>query len=214
MRSIPEFLLIAVVVTLTPGPGTAAILRTAAKDGRAAAQGTIIGNSVGVLMWGVLSAVGVSALILASQLAYDALRITGAVVLVVLGLRSLLARQRGEVDAGATDVANHPERPVRRLRAAVAGGRVGLVTSVCNPKLAVFFIALFPQFLRRGAAVLPAAITMALVIVALDVAWFSGLIYLVHRVRMLVRPRVQRGLERLTGGVLVALGVRLAVEAR
>lgn len=210
MRSVPEFLLIAVVVTLTPGPGTAAILRTAAKDGRAAAQGTIIGNSLGVLMWGVLSAVGVSALILASQLAYDALRIVGAVVLIALGLRSMLARHRGE----PVEVDERAEQPARRLRAALGGGRVGLVTSVCNPKLAVFFIALFPQFLRPGAAVLPAAITMALVIVALDVAWFSGLIYLVHRVRMLVKPRVQRWLERVTGGVLVALGVRLAIEAR
>lgn len=210
MRSVPEFLLIAVVVTLTPGPGTAAILRTAAKDGRAAAQGTIIGNSLGVLMWGVLSAVGVSALILASQLAYDALRIVGAVVLIALGLRSMLARHRGE----PVEVDERAEQPARRLRAALGGGRVGLVTSVCNPKLAVFFIALFPQFLRPGAAVLPAAIAMALVIVALDVGWFSGLIYLVHRVRMLVKPRVQRWLERVTGGVLVALGVRLAIEAR
>lgn len=210
MRSVPEFLLIAVVVTLTPGPGTAAVLRTAAKDGRAAAQGTIIGNSVGVLMWGVLSAVGVSALILASQVAYDALRITGAVVLVALGLRSLLARRPGE----QVDVDESNRRPAGRLRAAVTGGRVGLVTSVCNPKLAVFFIALFPQFLRPGAAVLPAATLMAVVIVALDVAWFSGLIYLVHRVRMLVAPRTQRWLERVTGGILVALGVRLAIEAR
>lgn len=92
MRSLTEFRVIAAIVTLTPGPGTATILRVAARDGRGAASAAILGNSAGVLLWGLLSAVGMSSLILASRTAFDALRITGAVVLVVLGLRSLLQR--------------------------------------------------------------------------------------------------------------------------
>lgn len=72
MRSATEFLIIALVVTLTPGPGTATILRVAARDGRRAALSAIVGHSAGVLLWGILSAVGVSSLILASQLAFDA----------------------------------------------------------------------------------------------------------------------------------------------
>src|SRR5882757_4119344 len=95
MRSVPEFLIIAVVVTLTPGPGTATILRVAARDGRRAALSAIIGNSAGVLIWGILSAAGVSSLILASQLAFDTLRVVGAGVLIIIGLRSLLQRRRG-----------------------------------------------------------------------------------------------------------------------
>ena len=86
MRSTVEFLLVALVVTLTPGPATMTIVRVVARDGRGAAFRAIAGNSAGVLAWGLLSAVGVSSLILASELAYDVLRIGGASVLVALGL--------------------------------------------------------------------------------------------------------------------------------
>jgi threonine/homoserine/homoserine lactone efflux protein len=202
MRSFAEFLIIAVVVTLTPGPGTATILRVAARDGRRAAMSAIVGNSAGVLVWGILSAVGVSSLILASQVAFDTLRIVGAAVLVVIGLRSLLHRRR--------DAESAREEPPRRR----AGWRSGLVTSVSNPKLAVFFVALFPQFLTRGSPVLPYALGMAAVIVVLDVLWFSTLAFAVDRARTLLKPRVQHGMERFTGAVMIGLGLRLATETR
>ncbi len=168
MRSMPEFLIVALLVTLTPGPGTATIIRVAARDGRAAALRAVAGNSAGVLLWGTLSAAGVSSLILASEVAYDVLRIGGA----------------------------------------------GLITSVSNPKLAVFFVALFPQFLSPHAAVLPAALAMAAVVVSFDLLWFSALTYAVGRAKALLKPRVQRIMERFTGAVLVGLGVRLAAESR
>ena len=91
---------------------------------------------------------------------------------------------------------------------------MGLVTSVSNPKLAVFFVALFPQFLGPGAPVLPFALGMAATIVVLDVAWYSALAFGVDRAGAYLRPRVQAALERATGGVLVVLGIRLAAEAR
>ncbi len=208
MRSLPEFLIIALLVTVTPGPGTATVLRVAARDGRAAARGTILGNSAGVLTWGVLSAVGVSSLIVASQIAYDALRIGGATVLVVLGTRSLLARHRADSEhARENEVAQRERR--RR-----AGWRAGLVTSLSNPKLAVFFVALFPQFLMRGSPVLPYALAMAATVVALDIMWFSALTYAVDKARNMLRPRVQRMMERVTGAVMIGLGIRLAMESR
>lgn len=192
-----EFLLVALAVSLTPGPATATVIRVAARDGRRAALGAIAGHSVGVLMWAALSALGVSALILASEVAYTALRIGGAAVLVWIGLRSLLHR-------GGHD----EELPAQRQ-----GWRTGLATGLVNPKLAVFFVALFPQFLGPDTAVLPAALGMAVVLVAVDVLWFSTLAYAVDRAGTLLRPRVRRAMERVTGGVMVALGLRLAVEA-
>src|SRR5690349_5964826 len=81
VRSVWEFLAVAVVVTLTPGPATAMILRVAARDGRRAALSATFGNGAGVLTWGLLSAFGVSSLIVASQVAYDVLRFAGACVL-------------------------------------------------------------------------------------------------------------------------------------
>jgi threonine/homoserine/homoserine lactone efflux protein len=200
MRSIPEFLLVALLVTITPGPGTATIIRVAARDGRRAAFGAVLGNSAGVLLWAGLSAVGVSSLILASEVAYTALKVGGAAVLIVLGLRSLLHRTASSEAA---------------LPSTGRGGwRSGMVTSFSNPKLAVFFVALFPQFLSPPAAVLPAAIAMAAVIVAMDLAWFAALIVLVDRARKLLKPKLQRALDRITGSVMIGLGVRLATEAR
>jgi threonine/homoserine/homoserine lactone efflux protein len=194
-----EFLLVALLVTLTPGPATALVLRTAARDGRAAAMRSVVGNSIGILMWALLSAVGVSSLILASRVAYDVLRIGGAVVLAVLGLQALFARHRAEI----TD-------SLPRLR---AGWRTGLITAVANPKLAVFFIALFPQFVGPHQAVLPAALAMAGVLVAIDAVYFSPTPWAVERVGALTRPRVRRAMERTTGTVMVGLAVSLAVDS-
>lgn len=202
MRSLPEFLLVALLVTVTPGPATATIIRVATRDGRRAALSAIAGNSAGVLLWAALSAVGVSSLILASEVAYAVLKIGGAAVLIVLGLRSLL---RGSA---------RPPAPEPVSRPASGGWRAGLVTSVSNPKLAVFFVALFPQFLSPRAAVLPAALAMACVIVTTDVLWYSVLAYAVDRARVVLKPRVQTVMERITGSVMVGLGVRLATEPR
>jgi threonine/homoserine/homoserine lactone efflux protein len=140
----------------------------------------------------------VSSLILASEVAYDALRIGGALLLIVLGARSLLHRAEGTV-------------PLRRGR---YGWRTGVVTALANPKLAVFFIALFPQFLNPHADVLPAALLMACVIVCFDLLWFGTLIYAVHRAGTLLRPKVRVTMERITGAVMIALGVSVAADAR
>jgi threonine/homoserine/homoserine lactone efflux protein len=202
MRTIAEFLLVALVVTVTPGPATATIIRVAATGGRRAALGAILGNSTGVLLWAVLSALGISALVLASEIAFTALKLGGAAVLVWFGVRALLRRRAGSPE---------PAAPGRR----VGGGyRTGLLTSVANPKLAVFFVALFPQFLDPGSAILPAALAMAGVITALDLVWYSALAYAVDRARSALRPRFQRVMERCTGAVMVALGVRLVFEPR
>ena len=210
------FLLVALVVTLTPGPATAMVIRVAARDGRVAALRTIGGHSLGVLAWGALSAVGVSSLILASDIAYGMLRIVGAAVLIWLGVRTWWLTRRAAVDVGGTgpesegsEAATGRAPWVRRR----SPWGVGLVTSVSNPKLAVFFVALFPQFLHPGDAVLPAALTMAGLIVLLDLVWFSVLAYAVERAALVLRPRVRRVLERIAGGVMVALGLRLATEA-
>jgi threonine/homoserine/homoserine lactone efflux protein len=208
------FLLVAVVLSLTPGPATATIIRMSARSGRRTALAAIAGNSLGVLLWAVLSAIGVSSLILASRIAYDALKIGGAVVLLALGLRSLLHSRRAAavspdaVPAADLTVEATPSGSAR------AGLRAGILTGVANPKLAVFFLALFPQFLSPSEPVLPYALVMALVVVAVDVVWFSILAIAVDRAGSVLRPRANAWLERCSGGVMVALGLRLAIDAR
>lgn len=202
MSSVWEFLLVALVLTLTPGPATALVLRTAARHGRGAALGCVAGNSIAVMTWASLSAVGVSSLILASEVAYDVLRVGGAAFLIYLGLRSIL--RHGD-DLDAADV----QAP--RLR---SGVRTGLIAGAANPKLAVFFVALFPQFLSPHTAVLPVALAMGATIVTFDILWLGTLAWTVERAGLLLRPRLRKRLERISGSVMIGLGVRIAAEAR
>jgi threonine/homoserine/homoserine lactone efflux protein len=203
VRSLLEFLLIALVVTLTPGPATANVVRAAIRDGRRAALAATGGNSIAVLAWGALSAVGVSSLIVASQVAYLTLKITGALFLAYLGVRSVIHARR--------TAQGRPEASVRR---ALDGWRGGLITGIANPKLAVFFIALFPQFLHRGDPVLPYSLAMAATVVGIDLIYFSFLTIVVERARVMVTPKVRAAMERISGTVMVGLGVRLALESK
>jgi threonine/homoserine/homoserine lactone efflux protein len=200
LRALVAFAPVAALLTVTPGAATALVVRSAAIGGRRRALATTVGNSLGVLAWGCFAAMGIAAVVATSAEAFTAVKLVGAVVLVVIGLQSL----RG-----------HRDDPRRPGRARGAPLRDGLVTSLANPKLAVFFVALFPQFVPDGAPVLPSALLMAATIVSFDLVWYSVLAYLVARARraFVDGPWLARA-ERLTGAVLVGLGVRLAFERR
>lgn len=205
MHSLLVFAGVAVLVTLTPGPATAMVIRSALRGGRRDALLSTLGNSIGVLFWGFASAVGISALVAASEVAFVVLKVGGAIVLVSLGIQGFLRRRRG------TDRPEAPGPPVSQARAF----RDGLVTSLANPKLAIFFVALFPQFIPKGDPVLPTALGMSTLIVALDLVWYSALALAVTRVRRrLAGSRWPGRLERLTGSVMIGLGLRLALESR
>lgn len=193
------FLPVAVLLSITPGVATALVVRNAARGGRRQAFLTTSGNSVGVLAWACFAAVGIAAAVAASAAVFDAVKLAGAALLLVMGLRSLLRGHDGDV----------PTAPVR------SAFRDGLVTSLANPKLAAFFVALFPQFIPHGAPVLPRALAMAVVIVAVDLIWYSTLALLVARARgAFTEGGWGRRIERLTGAVLIGLGIRLAFERR
>src|SRR3954469_14352775 len=187
------FVGIAIVVTMTPGAATAMVVRSAMRGGWRAGVLTIAGNSLGVVTWALLSIAGISALVAASEVAFVALKVTGAAVLVWLGIQSL-RRSRKELPT------------VLQPRAF----RDGLVTSLANPKLAVFFIALFPQFVGERGDVLPTTLAMAAMIVCGDFIWYSTLALLASRAKSgFMRSRIGRWMERVTGSVLIALGLRV-----
>jgi threonine/homoserine/homoserine lactone efflux protein len=199
LHTLLTFMLVAILLSLTPGVATALVVRNAARGGRRQAFLTTSGNSVGVLAWAGFAAVGIAAVVAASAAVFDAVKLAGAAMLLVIGVRSLLGRHDADVLS-------------TRGRSAF---REGLVTSLANPKLAAFFVALFPQFIPRGAPVLPSALAMAVVIVAVDLIWYSMLALLVARARKaFTEGGWGRRIERLTGAVLIGLGVRLALERR
>jgi threonine/homoserine/homoserine lactone efflux protein len=200
MTELLAFVGVAAVVIVTPGQDTALTIRNTLAGGRGAGFRTAAGVVAGQAVWAVAASLGVAALIVASEPAFVALKFAGAAYLVFLGTQALLAAVRGRAHGGGEHAA--------------AGGRElrqGLLSNLGNPKMAVFFTSLLPQF---GGS-FPALLGLGLLFCAMTLAWLCAYAGVVARAGdALRRPRVQRTLDALTGGVLVALGVRLATATR
>jgi threonine/homoserine/homoserine lactone efflux protein len=198
------FLVGSVLVTVIPGADMALVTRQVLVGGPALAQKTIFGNLTGLLVHGVALAAGLSALLVASATAYTVVKLAGAAYLLYLGVQALLASRRPPVDAP-------PAAVVAPRRAFLQG----LISTVLNPKPALFFLTFLPQFVDRDAAVLPQTLTLAGIHVVVGLIWLSAYARLVQRARgLLSAPRMKAWLERTTGAVLVAFGLRVAVERR
>ncbi|MEW1660213.1 LysE family translocator [Streptomyces sp. NPDC093707] len=216
LTSLIGFTVVAALLTISPGPDFAVVLRTALGSGRRAALCSALGIAAGCFVWGLAGAVGLTAMLAASRAAYDALRVAGAVYLVWLGGQALLsARRRRRAGAGETGVADGPADdaapavPTSPWRAF----RTGLLTNVLNPKVGVVYLSLLPQFIPHGAPVVGTTLLLVGVHAALGLLWLGGVTLAVHRARaVLQRPRVRRRLDQATGGVLVALGAAVGFE--
>ena len=199
MTELLAFIGLAAVVIVTPGQDTALTIRNTLAGGRGAGFRTAVGVVAGQAVWAVAASLGVAALIVASEPAFMALKFAGAAYLVFLGGQALLAAVRGRAHGGDVVAARGHEL------------RQGLLSNLGNPKMAVFFTSLLPQF---GDS-FPALLGLGLLFCAMTLAWLCAYASVVARAGdALRRPRVRRTLDALTGGVLVALGVRLATATR
>ena len=199
------FLLAVLVVTATPGPAMALIVRRAGLQGFRPAVATVLGLEAGLYVWALLAGLGLAALVAASEVAYLVLRVVGAAVLIALGVRALLAARRGS-DEPVSDA-----RPHRPWRAFVEG----LVVQLANPKAAVFVLALYTQFVPPGARVLTTVLLLAALQVVVETVLYLSLAAAVGSAgAWFRRSRVRRGLDAVSGTVLVGLGLRVAVTAR
>jgi threonine/homoserine/homoserine lactone efflux protein len=199
------FLGVVVLVIVTPGPDTALTIRNTLLGGRAAGLATAAGVALGQAVWALAAAVGIAALVQASQTAFTALRLAGAAYLVFLGVQSLLAAIRGR--------ARDPAAPAGGGLPPAVALRQGLASNLANPKMAAFFTSLLPQFVV-GPSFAP-LFALGLVLCALTLVWLAAYAVAVARAgRLLRRPRVRRALEAVTGAVLVALGLRIATDRR
>ncbi len=204
--AVAGFAVVAALVTVVPGLDTALVLRTALVRGSGEAVATALGISAGALVWGAGAAVGVSALLTASEVAFTVLRIVGAAYMVWLGaglLRAALRRQQPSAQV--------PGMPPGRW----AAFRRGLLTNLLNPKIGAFYVAVLPQFLPDGASPLVMGVLLALVHDALGLLWFGLLITAATTMRrVLDTPAARRVVDGVTGGVLVGLGLRLGLSPR
>jgi threonine/homoserine/homoserine lactone efflux protein len=205
------FLAASVLITVVPGADMALITRQVLLGGPRLAQRTIMGNLTGIAVHGAALAVGLSALLVASATAYTVVKLAGAAYLVWLGVQTILASRRPAPVAEIADGAPEDTGPISPGRAYVQG----LVSTVLNPKPALFFLTFIPQFIDPDGSVLAQTLFLTGIHVVVGLVWLTIYAHLVDRARqLLTRDRVRRLLERSTGAVLVALGVRVAVERR
>lgn len=193
------FLGVSAIVIVTPGQDTALTIRNTLLAGRSGGIATAAGVVSGQLVWALAASAGLSAVLLASAPLFMAIRIAGAAYLVLLGVQALVAAIRGahRVDADAAP---------RRRRAPY---RQGVLSNLGNPKMAVFFTSLLPQFGSSFAAML----ALGLVFATLTLVWLSAYAVAVAKAtNFLQRSWVRRALDAVTGLVLVALGLRVATE--
>jgi threonine/homoserine/homoserine lactone efflux protein len=201
--SLIAFIAAASLLTIVPGLDTALVLRTAATGGprRAALSG--VGIAVGCFSWAALVALGLGALLAASELAYTTLRWVGAAYLVWVGYRML----------------RHPRRNfVAEVRGDDGKGiafTTGLLTNLLNPKVGVFYVSFLPQFVPHGVPVAPYILLLGAIHALLGLIWFACLILATRPIaRFLEKPPVVQACDRLTGGMFVAFGVGLALQSR
>lgn len=202
---------VCVIVIITPGPDTAVVIRNTLVGGRRGGVFTALGVAIGQAVWALAASVGLAALIVASEPAFVAIKLVGAAYLVFLGAQALREALRSEVPERETQPA---EQSTRRI-APLASLRQGVISDLGNPKMAVFFTSLLPQFAPGGGASFSAMLLLGLVFCSLTLAWLVGYAVAVAKAGdFLRRPKIRRAVEGVMGAVLVALGLRLATEHR
>jgi threonine/homoserine/homoserine lactone efflux protein len=199
MPDLLAFLGISLVVIMTPGQDTALTIRNTLVGGRVDGVRTALGVSGGQLVWAFAASTGLAALLAASEPAFDALKLAGAAYLVLLGLQALRDAIRG------TAPHEKPATPDRH------GFRQGLVSNLGNPKMAVFFTGLLPQFAPEAGPAFATMLALGVVFSGLTLAWLTLYAFAVERARgALARPRIRRTLDAVMGTALIALGIRVA----
>lgn len=202
------FLAVAALVIVTPGQDTALTIRNTLAGGRPSGIATALGVSAGQAAWTLAASAGIAALLVASEPAFLALKLAGAAYLVYLGAQALLAA------LGVRRTPGPAARPGARALEPAAAFRQGMVSNLGNPKMAVFFTSLLPQFAPGGAS-FAVMLALGLVFCTLTLVWLAAYAAAVARAGDVLRqPAVRRALDALTGTVLVALGFRLATSQR
>jgi threonine/homoserine/homoserine lactone efflux protein len=193
------FIGVAAILTILPGADMALVTRNVLVVGRRRTMLTIGGIGVGCIIHATASALGLSAILATSATAFDVVKTIGAAYLVFLGVQSI--REAGRAASA---------------RAAAFGPFLqGFLTNVLNPKVAIFYLTFLPQFIGPGEPVFRRSLFLASLHIAMGFAWLTAYAWFVDQLgAVLTRPRVKAWLERVTGGLLIALGARLAWARR
>lgn len=235
LSDMASFAAVAALVTIIPGLDTALVVRTTVTQGRSRGFATALGINTGVLIWGVAAAAGVSALLAASQLAYDVIRAMGAAYLIWLGTTMLWRTRRrrstarrdatsshatsshatSSSDATSSDATSGQPTAPGRAQGLFRSWLRGTTANLLNPKIGAFYVAILPQFIPDRASHLLMGLALAGIHDAEGITWFAILISAVHLARrFLDSSRIHKIMDRITGTVLIGFGLKLALSSR
>jgi len=199
--AVAAFTLAAVLIVLLPGPDTLVVVRGIMRGGRRQGLVTALGNLCGLAIWVAAAALGLSALLRASEVGYEVLRIVGATYLVWLGVQAWRTRGRTEQAQGRGGVLG-------------TGYLAGLLTNLLNPKVGVFFVTFLPGFVPHGYPVGATSLLFGAIFVVLTALYWVVLLGVATKVTAwMSTPRVRRRLDAITAAILVGFGVRLVTES-
>jgi threonine/homoserine/homoserine lactone efflux protein len=214
LSDVASFALVAGLLTIIPGLDTALVVRTAVTQGRRQGFTAALGIVTGLLIWGVATAVGVSALLAASRLAYGAVRAAGAAYLVWLGTAMLWRTRAGRRPAHRAAASGRSASPGAQDGTLRSWSR-GVTTNLLNPKIGAFYVAMLPQFIPAHAPYLLMGLALAGIHDAEGIIWFTALIGAAHLARrFLGSSQAHTIMDRITGTVLIGFGLKLALLNR
>ncbi|WP_027961914.1 LysE family translocator [Halomonas halodenitrificans] len=202
-----SFLVAITLLSITPGVDTLLVIRNTSRGGVRDGALTSLAICCGLFVHAAVSALGISLILLQSAWAFGVLKLAGAVYLIWLGLQALLAARRGQgLPVAGVNGARRGVSVWRPLRE-------GLLSNVLNPKTVVFYMAFLPQFIAPGDPALVKSLFLAGVHFVIANLWQIGVASMVGGAgRLLASPAFARGLNGLTGMVLIVFGIRLALE--
>ena len=194
----------ALVVIVSPGPNMAMTLRNSLTRSRKAGVNTAVGLALGDAVHVAYCLLGIAVVISQSILLFNVIKWAGAAYLIFIGIKSLRAKRHNPVEAERPGATHEP-------MGAMAAIRSGFLTSLLNPKVTLFFLALFTQVIQPDTPVLGKAL-YGLTVVAVELAWCALVAVFVSTAPVKRRfDAVAHWIERATGAVLIALGIRLAL---
>lgn len=208
-HSLVTFLIISVVVIVTPGQDTALTIRNTLLGGRSAGIATAVGVAMGQFVWTAAATVGITALLVASGPVFTGVKLAGGLYLIYLGASSLWSALRGSGHGRMP--ADSPASPSASDRRAL---RQGLLSNLGNPKMVVFFSSLLPQFTPVDGPTFAPMLGLGLAFCSMTLIWLTAYAGLVAKAgAILRRARVRRTVDAVTGAILVVFGTRLAAES-
>jgi threonine/homoserine/homoserine lactone efflux protein len=211
------FLVVAGLLTITPGADMALVMRHAIGGGTRPAFFASLGICLGTLIWGTASALGVSVIFARSAFAFAVLKYAGGGYLIYLGVRALRDAVRREGRPEGRPLRLEDVEPARRGLITYRSAALvqGLLTNLLNPKVAVFYLTFLPQFVAPDRPVLSQSVFLAFTHVVMGLIWLTVYARFIDRMAVvLLTDRVKRRIEAVTGAVLMALGIRLALARR